>query len=405
MSKAISLYEDWHASERIVECILKKIRNKLGEFRMPRVSIVLPTYNGEKYIKQSVDSIIKQSFKDWELIIVNDCSKDATPNIIEYYARKEQRIKVINNKTNQKLPTSLNIGFAEAGGEYLTWTSDDNVYFPNAIEYMVTTLDQNSEYEMVCADMRCINEEGTILKNEVLHYDDTMQCFNNLVGACFMYRRGVMERVGEYNTDLIFVEDYDYWMRVKKYYKKIHRISCVLYSYRSHPKSLTETKQKEIQKQLMRMRKNHIDLILSELCDKKEYICKIYYEFINCSFKVNDIEKKFFKIMPELKNEKITMFENKKYMIFGAGEIGEEAYKILKDKACLFVDNNKEKIGTMKCGLPIISYQKMFEYLEIYNIMIAVSNDFIYEIIEKLYKKNIVNYCTYQYYIMNYFKF
>lgn len=367
---------------------------------MPEVSIVLPTYNGERYIRESIESILDQTFTDWELIIVNDCSTDATSDIIKEYTAKDKRIKIIHNKTNQKLPASLNIGFVKAEGEYLTWTSDDNIYFNNAIERMVSVLKDNIEYEMVCADMRWIDEYGTVLKNEELYYDDKMQCFRNLVGACFMYKRAVIEQVGEYDTDLPLVEDYDYWLRIKKLFGVIHRIPCVLYDYRTHFGSLTETKRQEVQKQLMRMRKKHIDFILLELADKKEYIFQIYLEFIRNSTAIDDIEEKIFRIMPELAREKRTVDENKDYMIFGAGKIGEKAYEILQEKAQLFVDNNIEKSGTMKCGLPIISYQEMLKYVGRHNVMLAVSDEFADEIKTQLDKDNIINYCTYQFYTL-----
>ena len=98
------------------------------------VSIVLPTFNGEEFLAQSIESVLKQSYKNLELIIVNDCSTDSTPRIIEEFAKKDSRIKIIHNAINQKLPRSLNIGFNAASGEYWTWTSDDNYYLENAIE-------------------------------------------------------------------------------------------------------------------------------------------------------------------------------------------------------------------------------------------------------------------------------
>ena len=134
---------------------------------MPKVSIVLPTYNGEKYIRESIDSILNQTFTDWELIIVNDCSTDNTVNIIQEYAEKDKRIKIINNKKNEKLPNSLNIGFREAIGEYLTWTSDDNVYLNRAIEEMVKFLEENLEYQMVCARMDFIDKNGNFMYKHV----------------------------------------------------------------------------------------------------------------------------------------------------------------------------------------------------------------------------------------------
>ena len=74
---------------------------------MPEISIVLPTYNGEKYLKQSIESILGQTYTDWELIVVNDCSTDSTQEIIDFYRKKDTRIRTIFNYTNQKLPESL----------------------------------------------------------------------------------------------------------------------------------------------------------------------------------------------------------------------------------------------------------------------------------------------------------
>ena len=94
----------------------------------PKISVVLPVYNGERYLRESLDSILAQTMGDFELIVVDDCSTDATSVILAEYAVRDSRIRIIRNAENQKLPRSLNIGFAEARGEYLTWTSDDNVY-------------------------------------------------------------------------------------------------------------------------------------------------------------------------------------------------------------------------------------------------------------------------------------
>ena len=82
----------------------------------PLISIVLPVYNGEKYLRESIDSILAQTMRDWELIVVDDCSKDATPAILAEYAARDRRIRVLRNEENQRLPRSLNIGFAETRG-------------------------------------------------------------------------------------------------------------------------------------------------------------------------------------------------------------------------------------------------------------------------------------------------
>src|SRR5574344_1664031 len=115
------------------------------------VSVVLPVYNGEKYLAQSIESVLNQTYKDIELIIVNDCSTDKTEEIAQSYVDKDFRVKLINNTENQKLPKSLNIGFQNASGDYYSWTSDDNFYDLTAIEKMVKHLDENPEDVMVTA--------------------------------------------------------------------------------------------------------------------------------------------------------------------------------------------------------------------------------------------------------------
>src|SRR3989338_2958444 len=128
----------------------KKFR-KRGQVKMhPEVSIVLPTYNGSKYIRQSIDSCLKQTFKDFELIIVDDCSKEDIYQIIK--SCNDPRIRYHRNETNQRLPRSLNIGFSLTKGKYLTWTSDDNFYLPPAIEKMIKIL-KEQQCEFVYTDI------------------------------------------------------------------------------------------------------------------------------------------------------------------------------------------------------------------------------------------------------------
>ncbi len=106
----------------------------------PTVSIVLPCYNGARFLAASLDSILAQTFTDWELIIVNDHSTDASPQIANQYAARDPRIRVIHNETNLKLPASLNVGFGAARAPYLTWTSDDNMAKPDWLSTLVEYL-------------------------------------------------------------------------------------------------------------------------------------------------------------------------------------------------------------------------------------------------------------------------
>ena len=99
-----------------------------------KVSIVLPVYNGETYLSLAVESILRQTYGNWELIIVDDCSADNSYGIAKSYAKKDPRITVYKNRENKKLPRSLNAGFCMATGDLFTWTSDDNILKPETIE-------------------------------------------------------------------------------------------------------------------------------------------------------------------------------------------------------------------------------------------------------------------------------
>ena len=214
------------------------------------ISVIMPVYNGEKYLRQSIESVIQQTYKDWELIIVNDCSIDNSRNIMQSYADTDSRIRIVDNGSNLKLPMSLNAGFRQAKGKYLTWTSDDNLYKPNALEELSRYLDYNSEIGLVYSDMDFVDVSLNFIKEQSLETD--MIYYGDCVGASFMYRREVIDKVGEYEPDMFLVEDYEYWIRVSKKFK-IGHINKNLYIYRVHDNSLTGTRKKDINKQLYRL--------------------------------------------------------------------------------------------------------------------------------------------------------
>lgn len=360
----------------------------------PKVSIVLPTYNGEKYIEESIKSIINQTFHDWELIIVDDCSTDNTPYIVRQYEKQDNRIRVIQNLENKKLPLSLNIGFADAKGEYLTWTSDDNIYIENAIELMNAELDRSKDIYMVYAGMINIDEYGKEI-DRIKLYSEKELPINNIIGACFMYRREVYQKVGGYDANLFLVEDYDYWLRILEKFDGIKPIPEYLYLYRKHSGSLTERRKKTIEEQLEKLKRKHIETLLKKYKADKSVICQLYFDWIEQGYDVNEIQNKVFEFVPELRNEK-RIIEHDKVIIFGAGEIGIKAKELLNEKAVAFVDNDKTKWGQYKEGINIISPAEIMSSKNSVDIVLAVSKKYIYEIIVQLATIGIHNFSTFQ---------
>lgn len=202
---------------------------------IPRVSIVLPTHNGSRYLAKSIQSIIDQTYPDWELIVVDDCSSDSTPEIVRGFS--DARIRCVRNENNMRLPRSLNRGGELARGEYLTWTSDDNWYAERALERMVSALDANPQFALVYAKYVEVDENDVTLR--VKHMQPPVHlATGNWVGASFMYRRCLLDAVGGYDANAELYEDYDYWLRIARKFR-IGFIEESFYYYRVHSESLT----------------------------------------------------------------------------------------------------------------------------------------------------------------------
>jgi glycosyltransferase involved in cell wall biosynthesis len=205
----------------------------------PLVSIILPTYNGARYLREAIESCVAQTYRTWELIVVDDCSHDATPQIVAEYMARDPRIRSIRHETNKKLPSALNTGHAAARGSYLTWTSDDNRYLPAALEEMTDFLEEHPAIGLVYADCVVIDESGRFVQNYPAQPASAL-AYLNAVGPCFLYRRSVYRAVDDYNAELLLAEDYDYWLRTYRQFE-IAPLHHVLYEYRRHTQSLTNT--------------------------------------------------------------------------------------------------------------------------------------------------------------------
>lgn len=237
----------------------------------------MPCYNGAKMIGEAIESVIAQTFKDWELIIVNDCSTDNTLEVAQRYAAKDKRIRVFSNEKNSKLPATLNHGFREAHGELWTWTSDDNLLMPTMLEEMGKYLDKHSEVGMVISDELIIDESGkTTGESNVRDDINDYILLNNGVGASFMYRAEIAKKVGPYSEDLFLVEDYEYWLRLS-FITTLGVLHKPLYKYRVHGGSLTATRKEAIAAAKVKMRIQYLPMIEERLRTNTNALLLYYY--------------------------------------------------------------------------------------------------------------------------------
>lgn len=190
----------------------------------------------------AVQAALAQTYTQIEVILVDDGSKDNTPEVAGDLLRQDCRVRYLR-QDNARLPAALNTGHAAARGEYLTWTSDDNLFLPEAIEIMVRCLRESPEVGLVYCDMRHMSPDGEDLGDWEWTGPPEILPERNPVGGCFLYPSKVYQALGGYATDLFLAEDYDYWLRIWTHYPVKYLEGVRPYLWRHHPGSLTLTRQ------------------------------------------------------------------------------------------------------------------------------------------------------------------
>ncbi|MBQ9590194.1 MAG: glycosyltransferase [Butyrivibrio sp.] len=354
----------------------------------PLVSVILPSYNGSKYIQESIESILKQSFTDFELILVDDCSSDNTLSIMNEYAELDERITVIHNDHNCKLPGALNVGMSYAKGKFLTWSSDDNFYDRDAFRIMTTELlSELDSTAMVTCRYRIwnINENGDVVAESISDiYDEGFFYIHNIVGACFMYRSEVVDKIGLYDTSAFCAEDYDYWLRIYSEIGRIKFIDKVLYTYRQHPDNLTATKKKEIFIQTYRVLEKYSDKWLIEYKNKPDKLMCLYYmSVMSEGEKTFRIRATIKERLPILNEERFDFDVNERFTIWGCGDLGRKTAKLLRDKELVFIDTDLNKIGSTVDGIVVRGIESIKNVQDM-PVIIAVRTESVYSVISKL---------------------
>lgn len=153
--------------------------------KQPLISIITPVYNAERFLTQTIDSVLNQTFDNFEYLLINDCSTDRSVVILEQYQNQDKRIKVINNVENSGAAVSRNAGLAQARGRYIAFIDSDDYWMPEKLVTQLTFM-QKFNHAFTYTDFSLISEEGAILKEqvhvpEVLDYEGLLK---NTAIAC-----------------------------------------------------------------------------------------------------------------------------------------------------------------------------------------------------------------------------
>ena len=200
----------------------------------PRISVIMSVYNGEKYLREAIESILNQTFTDFEFLIVNDGSTDGSLEIIQSY--QDERIRVINNEQNIGLTKSLNKAIKQARGEYIARQDADDISLPNRFEEQIKYFEKHPETAILGTSKYVIDEDGKILRKEIALLKPNSKNLlktNVLRHGSVMFRKAIVDELGGYNELLRYSQDYELWLRIVKRYE-VRNLRQLLYKSRSH---------------------------------------------------------------------------------------------------------------------------------------------------------------------------
>ena len=238
----------------------------------PLVSVIMPAYNAALYIEEAIDSVMLQSLSNWELIIINDGSTDATADIIAEKTKKDRRIKCINQQ-NKRQSKARNLGISCALGKYIAFLDADDSILPDRFAKQVAFLESNKEI-ILCGSWFKIMNSDRVMKLPEKHEDIKLAL---LSGNCFANSAVMVKKQILDELLLIFdnskepAEDYDLWSRLI-FKGKLHNLQEVLLNYRTHSNQLSN-KQNIIQKQsAFETKRNLFNLLELDLMQEERLV-------------------------------------------------------------------------------------------------------------------------------------
>ena len=223
----------------------------MSEPKAPVISVVMSVYNGEQYAPEAVESILAQTYHNFEFVIIDDGSTDGTKALLEAYAQRDPRIRLVS-RPNKGLTKTLNEGLTLARGEFVARMDADDVSLPNRFEKQVTFLRANPDCVCVGARVLRVDPYGSPLSesdHKLTHEEIDRQLMEEGLGWAVthpvaMMRRDAVVKVGGYREQFRTSQDLDLWLRLAEV-GRLANLPEVLLKYRYHPQSVGFTKFEE----------------------------------------------------------------------------------------------------------------------------------------------------------------
>jgi glycosyltransferase involved in cell wall biosynthesis len=208
------------------------------DFKAAKVSVYIASHNYGRFLEQAIESVLRQHFSDWELLIINDGSTDETSKIMEFYAN-HPKVRLFKLE-NIGLPAVANFALSKARGEYLIRLDGDDIFDENILLLFVSYLDLHQDCALIFSDYYLVDEGGEALSHERRQKLGELTFLNDMPpnGACTLIRTSVLKEIGGYREDLGAQDGFDLWLKIRDKYK-VFNVNLPLFHYRRHGQNLT----------------------------------------------------------------------------------------------------------------------------------------------------------------------
>jgi len=211
----------------------------------PRISVIMRCFNLEQYLPKAIDSVLAQTYKDWELVIVDDCSTDGSGRIADTYAKQHAQITVVHNPKNVYISEAYNVGIEAARGKYILPVDADNMIPPNTMTVLLSEMEADPNLSITYGAMEVLNQGKSFISDWPGQFDYIAQISGrNQCPSTSLYKRTLWERVGGYRLRCKTAEDADFWTRATSYGGRPRRVTdAVTLQYYLRKDSVSNTVQ------------------------------------------------------------------------------------------------------------------------------------------------------------------
>ncbi len=256
----------------------------------PKVTVLMPVYNGGRYLRDAIESVLRQTLQDFEFLIIDDGSQDESIAVVKSY--RDERIRLIENGRNLGLIETLNRGLQMARGEYVARMDADDISLPRRLERQLEYMERHPDVSVISSYHRYMDDNGRVfrtVRGEVRDYRISFRMYveghNPVLHPAAMFRTKTIREHGGYSRDFAHAEDGELWFRLNARGVKFGNVPRVLLLYRCHNRQITQTRTAEQAQSHFRAYAQSLSHLLGEPIASEDAVRLCPYRFDNDHFK------------------------------------------------------------------------------------------------------------------------